>query len=174
MISEPKLVTSKKYADDRGYFVEFNLENIAFTGTNLSISEPGVLRGMHTFRAHPQGKLVRCLSGHILDMIIDYRPLVQGDVNYNVHDHTLQFRLRDPEIALWVPPGFLHGFLALEKSSVLYHVTGPYRPELDYSVNPLDPLLSDLKPEEVRMSNKDRSGKSWGQFIQDVRSFSLS
>lgn len=95
----------------------------------VSVSEPGVVRGMH-FQAppHDHHKLVSVLSGRILDVVVDLRPgpgygrfasvELSGDVGRS----------------LWIPSGFAHGFLTLERAMVLYDVGSVHAPDHDLGI----------------------------------------
>ena len=151
LIEEPmagvKLVETTPFADDRGSFTEtFNRAKMAaigidheFVQDNESLSvAPGTIRGLHLQLApHAQGKLVRVLSGSILDVAVDFRP---DSPTYKQHcSVTLE---ADDALAFWVPPGFGHGFCTLEPSTIVaYKVTALYAPEADRSVRWNDSAL---------------------------------
>lgn len=128
----PLVLQPNAYKDKRGAFLEsWNMKIFnKITGTvnnfvqdNQSISQKGVLRGMH-FQIPPfeQGKLVRCSSGAVYDVIIDLRVKSKtfkywGGIEINSKN------LRQ----VWIPPGFAHGFLSLEDKTVFeYKVTKYY------------------------------------------------
>lgn len=130
-IADLILIEPKIWPDNRGYFVEtyneksFHEHGIreSFVQDNLSYSHRGVLRGLHAQSgSQAQGKLVRVLRGSVLDVAIDIR---RKSATYGQHFAvTLSAEQAN---ALWIPPGFLHGFLALEDHTVFaYKVTGFY------------------------------------------------
>lgn len=136
-----------RHCDHRGVFIEsFNEEkfdnlvggHIHFCQDNFVKSCKYVLRGLH-FQLNPyaQGKLVRCVKGEIFDVIVDLRSTSPTflDVAYvALTEHNNK--------ALWVPPGFAHGYLTLQDDTcVMYKVTQPYKPELQKTLSWSDPEL---------------------------------
>ncbi|MFB2119642.1 dTDP-4-dehydrorhamnose 3,5-epimerase [Parapedobacter sp. 2B3] len=159
IVVEPQIWT-----DDRGYFTEtyneqtFHANGVdeTFVQDNLSYSHRGVLRGMHA-QAGPQaqGKLVRVLRGSVLDVAVDIRR--QSDT----YGQSFSIVLNAGQAkALWIPKGFLHGFLALEDHTVFaYKVTGFYDKEGEVGVRWDDPDLHiewPMQPEELIISEKDQ------------------
>lgn len=132
------------FKDKRGYFLEsyrkeeFEEKGIPeFVQDNQSFSSKGVLRGLHFQRApHEQGKLVSVISGTVLDIVVDIRP-----DSPTLGDHykcVLQGELRN---MLYVPPGFAHGFLALEDSLFSYKCSGYYHRPSEMGIKWDDPEL---------------------------------
>jgi dTDP-4-dehydrorhamnose 3,5-epimerase len=129
------VITSKKYEDDRGFFMEsFNAkdfrENVSrtefFVQDNHSKSSKGVLRGLHYQIKHPQAKLVRCISGVVYDVIVDLRKTSETFGKW------FGITLDRPELQLWVPPGFAHGFYVVsDLAEIVYKTTDYYYPEHD-------------------------------------------
>lgn len=143
-IEDCYIIHSKQYPDHRGSFDEFfNAAHFrsaglpyTFVQTNISHNYPNVLRGLHIMRANPQGKLIRCLKGAIIDIVLDLRP------NSPSFLQTLTFRLDDHRAkALFVPPGCAHGFYSLETSIFIYHCTTLWQQSLDGGVRWSDPAL---------------------------------
>ena len=159
-----KLIVPRRFSDPRGYFSEtwsdrqFRQEtaDLAFVQDNQSVSaRKGTLRGLH-FQKPPfaQGKLIRVVSGSILDIAVDIR---SGSPTYKRH---VAVKLDASEGAqLWVPPGFLHGFCTLEdETEVFYKVTSYYSPTHDAGVLWSDPDLGIDWPVDsgsVALSAKD-------------------
>ena len=124
------LIKPSIYSDDRGYFYEFfnesnaafKPEKLNFVQDNISRSTQGTLRGLHFQKYHPQGKLVTCLQGNVLDVVVDI----------NIHSPTFgkhfSVELSDSNnLMLWVPPSFAHGFYVLSKEAIfLYKCTDFY------------------------------------------------
>lgn len=140
------VVQARVFRDERGWFVEawkeseFRAQGIGpFLQDNHSGNvAAGILRGLH-YQLPPQaqGKLVRCTRGRIWDVAVDLRP------------GATQFRHAAVELAegdgrmLWIPPGFAHGYLAMEAGSeVAYKTTAEYAPALDRSLRWDDPRLA--------------------------------
>lgn len=136
-IPDVVLISPRKFGDERGFFMETfrhdrfeeTVGNVRFVQDNQSLSrDVGTVRGLH-FQLAPraQGKLVRCISGAILDVAVDIR---HGSPTYGKH---VAVEL-SPENALqlWIPPGFAHGFCTLKPDSeISYKVTDYYSPEHD-------------------------------------------
>lgn len=118
------------FKDDRGYFFEsFNSETWqkqglphVFVQDNQSFSTKGVLRGLHfQTGAHAQGKLVRVISGKVLDVAVDIRPESPTFGKYEFFElDAISNRM------VYIPVGFAHGFLALEDSIFSYKCTAGY------------------------------------------------
>ena len=159
IIIEPQI-----WPDDRGYFMEtynektFQANGIdeAFVQDNLSYSHRGVLRGMHAQAGlQAQGKLVRVLRGSVLDVVVDIRK--QSETYGQSFSIALD---ADRANALWIPPGFLHGFLSLEDHTVFaYKVTGFYDKDGELGVRWNDPDLNidwPMDASKLIISEKDR------------------
>ena len=148
IIIEPQL-----FEDERGFFYESynkkNLDiNIVFVQDNESKSYKGVIRGLH-FQAPPfeQTKLVRCVSGNILDVAVDIRK------NSKTYGKSFSVELSsENNKQLLVPKGFAHGFQVLSETAIVnYKVDGFYNPDSDSGLIWNDKDLSidwnlDLKP----------------------------
>ncbi|MBT5213392.1 MAG: dTDP-4-dehydrorhamnose 3,5-epimerase, partial [Pelagibacteraceae bacterium] len=138
---------------DRGFFYESynrnNLDiNIVFVQDNESKSYKGVIRGLH-FQAPPfeQTKLVRCVSGNILDVAVDLR------TNSKTYGMSFSIELSsDNKKQLLIPKGFAHGFQILSETAIVnYKVDNYYNPKSDSGLIWNDKDLSidwnlDLKP----------------------------
>ena len=162
-IPEVKIFHGTRFYDDRGFFTErykeseFEMAGIPrFVQDNLSESSKGVIRGLH-WQEDPfgQGKLVTCLTGSILDIALDIR---KESETFGQHISVI---LKENESnALWIPPGFAHGFQSLEdKTKVFYKVTQYWNKNSEKSLNPINPSLgitwSNLEP---LISEKDLNG----------------
>ena len=171
-LRDVKILQPKRYGDARGWFAEvFNTDTFtslglpsAFAQDNQSFSARGVLRGLHYQLGHPQGKLVRVLSGHIWDVAVDLRRDSPDFGRWAAFD--LKPRNDDGELELlWIPEGFAHGFIVLsETAEVLYKTTRGYYPPGERSVIWNDPDLAiswpldQLAGSEVSVSAKDAKG----------------
>jgi dTDP-4-dehydrorhamnose 3,5-epimerase len=134
------LLTPKVFGDDRGFFFEsFNQrvfdaavgEPVEFVQDNHSRSAQGVLRGLHyQLPPHAQGKLVRVVQGRAFDVAVDIRrssPTFGRWVGVVLDAQSHQ--------QLWIPPGFAHGFLALEDGTqFLYKTTAYYSKECERAI----------------------------------------
>jgi len=169
----PLILTPNKFSDSRGFFFEsWNEKNfndiisrkVNFVQDNQSLSFKGVLRGLH-FQKQPysQGKLVRVISGKILDTIVDLR------TNSNTFKQWASIVLsKNNRMQLWVPEGFAHGFITLTKSAEInYKTTQFWNKESertivwnDNSLN-INWKLKELKIKTPIVSEKDSQGKSF-------------
>ena len=135
------VLTPKRFGDARGFFSEsWNRRVLESAGVHLpefvqdnhSLSrEAGTVRGLH-FQSppHAQGKLVRCGRGSLRDVAVDVR---RGSPTYG------QWVAEDLSFEngrqLWIPAGFLHGFLTLQPDTeIVYKCTDHYAPECDGAV----------------------------------------
>ena len=171
-LRDVKILQPIRYGDPRGWFAEvFNADTFAslglpsaFAQDNQSFSARGVLRGLHYQLGHPQGKLVRVLSGHIWDVAVDLRRDSPDFGRWAAFD--LQPRNEEGELELlWIPEGFAHGFLVLsETAEVLYKTTRGYYPPGERCVIWNDPELGitwpldQLAEAAVSVSAKDAKG----------------
>ena len=120
-IIEPKIIK-----DDRGYFMESFNENtfqkgigqtVHFVQDNQSFSSKGVLRGLHyQVGEHSQAKLVRVLSGKVLDVAVDIRPNSK-----TFGEHVSVLLTADNQTQFFVPRGFAHGFLVLSDTATFFY-----------------------------------------------------
>lgn len=158
------LIKPSVYSDDRGYFLEtFNLNrfrnatglDVNFVQDNESLSQKGVLRGLH-FQVAPyaQGKLVRVVSGEVLDVAVDLR---RGSPTFGQHQSV---RLSGKnKHQFYIPPGFAHGFAVLAPDTVFsYKCTAYYHPDSERSLRWNDPALGiDWLLDYPVLSEKDRN-----------------
>ena len=153
------LVEPKLFEDSRGYFVEtYNQKDFEeagikenFVQDNFSFSKKGVIRGLHFSKSpHETVKLVRCISGEILDVAVDVRPNSPTFGKW-----VSEILSSDNRKMLFIPKGFAHGFCALSDTvEIVYKVNDYYFPESeqgiiyndrDLAINwPIsDPIMSD-------------------------------
>ena len=167
MVIEPP-----RLGDDRGFFSEsWNRRKLAEAGLDLpefvqdnhSLSHSeGTVRGLHyQSPPHAQGKLVRCGRGSLFDVAVDIR---SGSPTYGQwHAEELSFANGRQ---LWIPVGFLHGFMTLEPDSeIIYKCTDYYSPECDGAVRwdsaGIDWPLDTTTP---AISEKDRNAVAFSHF----------
>lgn len=149
-----------KHGDERGWFMEtYHAEKFrqlglpdTFVQDNHSHSTRGVIRGLHYQLEHPQGKLVRCTRGAILDVAVDIRRHSPTFGKWTAVELTEQNRHM-----LWIPPGFAHGFSVLSaEADVLYKCTTLWHQPSDRSIRWNDPDLAiDWQVETASLSPKD-------------------
>lgn len=134
------------HRDARGFFLEsWHAEkyraggvDAVFVQDNHSQSARDTLRGLHAQHPHAQGKLVRAIAGEIWDVAVDVR---RGSPTFGRHFAAILSA--DNHRQLWVPPGFLHGFVVTsDNAQVEYKCTEIYRPEDEFCVAWNDPELA--------------------------------
>lgn len=169
LVFEPRV-----FEDERGYFYEsFNhkqFENavghkVEFVQDNQSKSCKGVVRGLH-FQTAPsaQGKLVRCVSGEVYDVVVDIR---EGSPTWG---KWLGVHLsEDNGRQLWIPEGFAHGLAALSDSAVfLYKTTNYYNPAAERTILWNDPELAiDWPVMDAILSEKDKVAPTLRQLMEN-------
>jgi dTDP-4-dehydrorhamnose 3,5-epimerase len=148
-----KLIFYNRFTDHRGYFSEvyrksdfkelaktLGLGDFDFQQANESSSFLGVIRGFHFQYDPPQGKLIRLLYGHGIDMALDVRPhsptkgqVIMVDMTDRPDGHEAKW--------IWLPPGLAHGNFYLANSAIEYFCNAPYNPSGEVGINPLDPSL---------------------------------
>ena len=138
-----------------------------FVQDNHSGSVKGVLRGLHFQWEPPMGKLVRCIYGAIIDVVVDVR---HGSPTLG--DHTAVELTGKNHQVIWVPPGFAHGTIALQDDSiVLYECTGEHGPGREGGILWNDPALGIAWPQlPFIVSEKDRQAPTLAQWLNDPRS----
>jgi dTDP-4-dehydrorhamnose 3,5-epimerase len=132
------LLEPRVFSDDRGFFLEsYNEKFFAglgiserFVQDNHSFSKQNVVRGLHYQAAHPQGKLVRAVSGEIFDVAVDLR---RSSATFGQwHGEILS---EENKRMLWIPAGFAHGFSVLSQGAqVLYKASDFYHPESERTI----------------------------------------
>ena len=162
-ISGALILEPKVFSDDRGFFLESYSERTfaeigiteKFVQDNHSCSKRGVLRGLHYQVTKPQGKLVRVVSGEVLDVLVDLRR------SSPTFGRWYGARLSgENRLLAWVPAGFAHGFHVLsETAHVLYKSTEFYFPDLERTILWNDPDLAiDWGITHPLLSPKDQRG----------------
>jgi len=123
-------IQPRVFGDKRGYFFEsynqdaFHAVGLTanFVQDNQSFSVAGTLRGLHFQKnPHAQGKLVRVITGRALDVAVDIR---KGSPHYGQHIAVVLDS--EKQNMFYIPPGFAHGFLALEDCIFSYKCTNIY------------------------------------------------
>ncbi len=154
-----------KFEDSRGFFFESFNEKVFneltgldthFVQDNQSYSKKGVLRGLHAQKGpDAQAKLVRVIEGKVLDIAVDARPNSQSFGQHVAIELTSANNLQ-----LFVPRGFLHGFIVLsETANFFYKCDNFYKKEAECGVKFDDPFLGidwKLPLDELIISEKDR------------------
>ena len=169
LIKDVKIVNSKKFNDNRGFFEEVYREKILkdlnirnkFAQVNLSFSKKNVFRGFHfQLNPEPQGKLVTVISGKIIDYGIDLR---KNSKSFKSH---VAYEIINGKM-IYIPEGFAHGFLALEDSYVLYLTTNEFNQSLDSGIRYDDKELNIDLPDSIIVSEKDKKLKHLNELALD-------
>lgn len=165
-------ISPPRFGDHRGFFAEsWNKQALTNAGLLLpdfvqdnhsSSRDAGTVRGLHyQSPPHAQGKLVRCGRGRIFDVAVDIR---KGSPTYG---HWIGEELSfENGKQLWIPAGFLHGFMTLEpESEIIYKCTDHYAPDCDGAVK-WDSCGIDWPLDEVApiISEKDANAPTLGSF----------
>ncbi len=165
------VIKPKVFADARGYFFEsYSAQSFKAAGLNLnfvqdnqSLSQKGVLRGLH-FQNNPfaQGKLVRVITGAVLDVAVDIR---KDSATYG---KWFSLELTEENKAMmYIPEGFAHGFATLRDNTIFsYKCTNVYNKASEDCIvwNDKD-LAIDWKIEAPLLSEKDLMGKAFKDYI---------
>lgn len=158
-IPDVLVIEPRVFGDERGFFMEtWNAESfrglgldVTFVQDNHSRSNRGTLRGIHYQLPRPQGKLVRVTAGSVFDVAVDMR-LSSATFGQWVG---MELSAQNKRM-LWIPPGFGHGFLALEDGTdFIYKCTDYYSPQdecclrwddpevgIDWPIDGINPILS--------------------------------
>ncbi|RPH59376.1 MAG: dTDP-4-dehydrorhamnose 3,5-epimerase [Burkholderiales bacterium] len=163
------LFSAAVHRDERGWLMEAlridalraHAGPVQIVQQNLSHSRRGVLRGLHYQLGAPQGKVVQVLAGRVHDVIVDLR---RGSPDLGT-SFALELCAADAQM-LWVPPGFAHGFLALEDSLLLYGLTQAWDARLDRAIRWDSPGLAiewPLAGAEPILSERDRRAPTFGE-----------
>lgn len=157
------LIKYKIFKDKRGFFYSsFNSEEFKkitkskktnFLQENFSYSKKNVIRGMHyQTKPYEQGKLIRVISGEILDVIIN----INRNSRLYLKKYYINLRENDQKL-LWVPAGYAHGFLSKKNGTLVQYITNnKYSKKHECSFKWNDPSLN-IKwgIRKAILSNKD-------------------
>jgi dTDP-4-dehydrorhamnose 3,5-epimerase len=162
-LPDARLIVATAHGDERGFFQEtYRRERFErfglgedFVQHNHSRSARGVLRGMHIQLGHGMSKLVRCVRGELLDVIVDVRHRSPAYGRWEAF--TLDDRLHHQ---LYVPVGFAHGFCVIsEIADVVYQQSAYYDPGLERTIAFDDPEIGIAWPAHgsFTISERDRT-----------------
>tara|TARA_B100000900_G_scaffold414654_1_gene441938 strand:+ start:2899 stop:3417 length:519 start_codon:yes stop_codon:yes gene_type:complete len=119
------IINSKNFYDNRGYFREILIEKIIkkkFKFNVVSRSKKNVIRGLHMQKKNPQGKYISVIKGSILDVVVDCR---KNSKTFGKH---YKIVISDKNAkSIYVPPGFIHGFVGLERENLVLYSCTNYR-----------------------------------------------
>jgi len=194
-LREIKVVRFARFGDHRGYFTETYrksdfgkhpelgfLRGVEFLQANESFSKKGTVRGLH-FQWNPyMGKLVRTLSGRMIDLALDIR---KGSPTFGtIVAHDMPGRTSaEYDEWIWVPPGFAHGNFFPEDTQIEYFCSGEYSQGCEAGISPLAPdivwslvdpelkrLYEAVAPATELITPKDKNAFSLTAWKQDERS----
>src|SRR5437588_6232487 len=191
-----KVIKFARFRDQRGYFTEHYrkgdftrhpemsfMKGVEFVQCNESYSRKGTLRGLH-FQWNPyMGKLVRTITGRMLDIVLDIRKGSSTLGKVLAYDMPTSPDAESQEW-IWVPPGFAHGNVFPQDTVIEYLCSGeysqgceagisPYAPDIDWSLcDPqLKAIFNDLASSFATLvTDKDRNGLSLKAWLADGRS----
>ena len=117
--------------------------NLRFVQDNQSMSQKGVLRGLHFQKEYPQGKLVRVIRGRVYDVAVDLR---KNSATFGKHFGIIL--TEENKKMFYIPEGFAHGFLVLsDTAEFAYKVTDFYHPGDEGGLAWNDPEIGIVWPE---------------------------
>ena len=158
------MLQPRVFRDQRGYFFESfsqrefdeKVAPIRFVQDNESMSQRGVVRGLHYQRApYTQTKLVRCVRGAVLDVAVDIR---KGSPTYG--QHVAVELTEENQLQFFIPKGFAHGFAVLSETAVFeYKCDEFYHPESEGGLAWDDPQLAidwRVPSSDIKLSQKDK------------------
>ena len=173
-IMDVKIIEPDVYGDDRGFFLEtfsvarykdmLGIDN-PFVQDNHSRSQQNVLRGLHFQTDHPQGKLVRTVTGEIFDVVVDIRP---KSPTFKQWVGVLLSASNKRQ--LWIPAGLAHGFVVLsEHADFEYKCTEYYDASSEQCIIWNDPEIDIQWPiEHPILSEKDKQGKRLTNWLDEI------
>ncbi|MEG0576539.1 MAG: dTDP-4-dehydrorhamnose 3,5-epimerase [Bacilli bacterium] len=162
--------------DERGKFTkDFNIEIFKDNGIDFdpkeifyAHSKKNVLRGIHFQKMKQQAKLVRCLSGHIYDVIVDLRKESVTYGKWEAFDLT-----GENNIELYIPENFGHGYYALTDSIVSYKCSEVFFPQYDSGIIWNDQDLKIIWPlndinQDLIISKKDKNLYTFRNYNEEM------
>lgn len=165
------IIEPRVFRDERGYFFEsYNqqefekiLPGVKFVQDNESKSQYGVVRGLHFQKGeHAQAKLVRVVSGEVLDIAVDLRP---GSPTYGRYEAAVLSG--ENKRMFFIPRGFAHGFAVLSPEAVFqYKCDNFYAPQSEGGIAWDDPQLGidwRIPADKIILSQKDKDRPALGE-----------
>ena len=158
------LIKNRSFKDNRGYFKELIRENVInknFPFLVMSFSKKNVIRGLHIQTINSQGKFISVLKGKIFDVCIDLRK------NSKTFGRVYKCILSEKNnTSIYVPPGFAHGFQALENENYIVYSCTKYRNKKSETTIKFDDKELNVKwpIKKFIISAKDKKGISLSEF----------
>ena len=161
------LIKHNVFKDKRGYFKEIireNKINTKFPFVVMSYSKKNVIRGLHLQTKKSQGKFVSVIKGRIFDVAVDLR---KKSKTFGKHFSCILSEANATSI--YIPPGFAHGFQALEKDNYVIYSCTRYRDKnSEISINCNDKILNIKWPINKKiLSKKDRNAMSFNEYLEN-------
>tara|TARA_B110000003_G_scaffold256944_1_gene274881 strand:+ start:679 stop:1203 length:525 start_codon:yes stop_codon:yes gene_type:complete len=158
------IIQNDKYNDKRGYFKELireNKINKKFPFLVMSFSKKNVIRGLHLQRKSSQGKFVSVLKGKIFDVAVDLR---KNSKTFGKHYSCVLSEKNSKSI--FIPPGFAHGFQALDHENYIIYSCTKYRNSKSEIAIKFDDKDLNIKwpSNKIVVSKKDQKGLSFKDF----------
>ena len=160
------LVQQNRFLDNRGYFKELIQEyklNLKFPFVVMSFSKKNVIRGLHIQIPQPQGKFISVLKGKIFDVSVDLRKKSKTFGKY----YSCILSEKNSK-SVYLPPGFAHGFCALDKENYVIYSCTKYRDaKSEVAINFNDRNLKIKWPvKKAIVSKKDKSAISFNEYLK--------
>ena len=160
------LIKQKKLIDNRGYFQELIIEKDLkkkFPFQVMSFSKKNVVRGLHIQTKNPQGKFITVIKGKIFDVAVDLRKKSKTYRKY-----FSKILSEKNSLSIYIPPGFAHGFCALDKENfVVYSCTQYRNAKSETGINYNDKDLNVKWPiKKPIISLKDKKNSSLKEFCK--------
>ena len=160
-IPEVILIEVPRFGDHRGFFMEiYHAEKFSDAGISVhfvqdnhaSSSQKNIIRGLHYQLEYPQGKLIRCIQGEILDVAVDIRKSSSTFGKW-----VGEILSSENAKQMYIPPGFAHGYMVRsEHAEIEYKCTEIYHPEDEYGIFWNDPEINiDWGIQNPILSDKD-------------------
>ena len=161
-----KVINNMSFKDKRGYFKELLIEKKIkkkFPFLVMSYSKKNVIRGLHMQLNNPQGKYVSVIKGKIFDVCVDLR---KNSKTFGKYFSVVISEKNSKSI--FVPPGFAHGFCALDKENYIIYSCTKYRDaKSEVAINFDDRNLKIKWPvKKAIVSKKDKSAISFNEYIK--------
>jgi len=169
--------TPKQFSDERGVFFEwfqdstfreYAGDDFSLAQANCSVSQKGVLRGIHYANVPPgQRKYVTCFSGSALDVLVDLRPSSPTFGQWR----SIELNSSDCKVVS-IPNGVGHAFMALEdNTTIVYLCDERYNPAGELEIHPLDPTIAITWPTHITplISPKDAAAPLFSEIKDSLR-----
>lgn len=187
VIPDIKVIEYMRFSDNRGYFTEHYrktdflehsdlefIKDTPFVQCNESFSRKSTVRGLHYQYDPDMGKLVRIITGHMIDLQLDVRKdsptfgkIIGYEMKSSVDSDTAEW--------IWIPAGFAHGVCFIEDSLIEYFCTAQYTPEHEYGISPFaNDIDWSLCDKDIKRKFEKLSGSDILISDKDINEMTLS